>query len=210
MEKTAATRWRNVSDFCDWMRKRAEEEGSTLAQLAQSIAIVSQLDRRDADADAARVDDLRARFADWSPQLRSILDHVDEPVFRWALYDREPTARWGVGTTTLLGDACHPMLPFMAQGSCQAIEDAAVLARCLDGIDAAGGAEALRRYESARQARTAKIQTTSFGNRDLFHMPDGQMQRDRDEILRTLAAELAEELSKEHNKVDEFLGTLKG
>ena len=63
------------------------------------------------------------------------------------------------------------------------VEDAAVLARCLDGIDAAGGAEALRRYESVRQARTAKIQTTSFGNRDLFHMPDGQMQRDRDEIL---------------------------
>lgn len=54
-EKTAATRWRNVTDFCDWMRKRAEDEGSTLAQLAQSIAILSQLDRRDADADAVRL-----------------------------------------------------------------------------------------------------------------------------------------------------------
>jgi salicylate hydroxylase len=129
------------------------------------------------------LDDLRARFANWSPQLQSILDRVDEPVFRWALYDREPTAQWGVDTTTLLGDACHPMLPFMAQGSCQAIEDAAVLGRCLADVDAANGAAALRRYESARQARTAQIQTASFGNRDLFHMPDGQMQRERDEFL---------------------------
>ena len=129
------------------------------------------------------LDDLRERFANWSPQLQSILDRVDEPVFRWALYDREPIAQWGVGTTTLLGDACHPMLPFMAQGSCQAIEDAAVLGRCLADVDAANGAAALRRYESARQARTAQIQTASFGNRDLFHMPDGQMQRERDEFL---------------------------
>jgi salicylate hydroxylase len=129
------------------------------------------------------LDDLRARFANWSPQLQSILDRVDEPVFRWALYDREPSAQWGVGTTTLLGDACHPMLPFMAQGSCQAIEDAAVLGRCLADVDAASGAAALRRYESARQARTAQVQTASFGNRDLFHMPDGQMQRERDEFL---------------------------
>ena len=129
------------------------------------------------------LDDLRDRFANWSPQLQSILDRVDEPVFRWALYDREPIAQWGVGTTTLLGDACHPMLPFMAQGSCQAIEDAAVLGRCLADVDAANGAAALRRYESARQARTAQIQTASFGNRDLFHMPDGQMQRERDEFL---------------------------
>ena len=129
------------------------------------------------------IDDLRQRFETWSPQLRSILDRVQEPVFRWALYDREPIELWGVGTTTLLGDACHPMLPFMAQGSCQAIEDAAVLGRCLADADVASGAEALRRYESARQARTAQIQTASFGNRDLFHMPDGQMQRDRDEFL---------------------------
>lgn len=129
------------------------------------------------------LDDLRARFATWSPQLQSILDRVDEPVFRWALYDREPTAQWGTGTTTLLGDACHPMLPFMAQGSCQAIEDAAVLGRCLADANSSGAAAALRRYESARQERTAQIQTTSFGNRDLFHMPDGQMQRDRDEFL---------------------------
>jgi salicylate hydroxylase len=129
------------------------------------------------------LDDLRARFEGWSPQLQSILDRVREPVFRWALYDREPIEQWGVGTTTLLGDACHPMLPFMAQGSCQAIEDAAVLGRCLEEADTGSAAASLRRYEAARQARTAQIQTASFRNRDLFHMPDGPMQRERDEFL---------------------------
>ncbi len=59
-EKTAATRWRNVCDFCDWVKKRAEEEGATLAQLAQSIAILSQLDRRDAEADAVRLTTVHA------------------------------------------------------------------------------------------------------------------------------------------------------
>ena len=59
-EKTAATRWRNVCDFCDWVKKRAEEEGATLAQLAQSIAILSQLDRRDAEADAVRLSTVHA------------------------------------------------------------------------------------------------------------------------------------------------------
>lgn len=130
------------------------------------------------------LDDLRSRFGGWSPQLQSILERVQEPVFRWALYDREPIEQWGVGSTTLLGDACHPMLPFMAQGSCQAIEDAAVLGRCLADADGPGAAAAaLRRYEAARRDRTAQVQTASFGNRDLFHMPDGQMQRDRDAFL---------------------------
>ena len=59
-EKTAATRWRNVCDFCDWVKKRAEEDESTLAKLAQSIAILSQLDRRDADADAVRLTTIHA------------------------------------------------------------------------------------------------------------------------------------------------------
>jgi salicylate hydroxylase len=125
-------------------------------------------------------EDLTSRFEGWSPELFSLLARVEEPVFKWALYDREPLDKWGIGTTTLLGDACHPMLPFMAQGSCQAIEDAVVLARCLVDTDVNDAALALRRYENARQARTAQVQTSSFMNRDLFHMVDGQEQKDRD------------------------------
>ena len=126
------------------------------------------------------VEDLYARFEGWSPELLALLARVEEPIFRWALYDREPLEQWGIGTTTLLGDACHPMLPFMAQGSCQAIEDAVVLARCLIDTDTSDAPLALRRYENARQGRTAQVQTSSLMNRDLFHMVDGQEQKDRD------------------------------
>jgi salicylate hydroxylase len=128
-------------------------------------------------------EDLYSRFEGWSSDFLSLLDRVEEPVFRWALYDREPLEQWGLGTTTLLGDACHPMLPFMAQGSCQAIEDAVVLARCLSDVGTSGASDALRRYEDVRQGRTAQVQTSSVMNRDLFHMVDGQEQRDRDMIF---------------------------
>ncbi len=126
------------------------------------------------------MEDLYSRFEGWSPEFLSLLGRVEEPVFRWALYDREPLEQWGLGTTTLLGDACHPMLPFMAQGSCQAIEDAVVLARCLSDVSTSDASNALRRYEDVRQSRTAQVQTSSFMNRDLFHMVDGQEQKDRD------------------------------
>ena len=129
------------------------------------------------------MEDLYSRFEGWSFDFLSLLGRVEEPVFRWALYDREPLEQWGIGTTTLLGDACHPMLPFMAQGSCQAIEDAVVLARCLSDVSTSDAASALRRYEDARQGRTAQVQTSSLMNRDLFHMVDGQEQRDRDMIF---------------------------
>ena len=129
------------------------------------------------------MEDLYLRFEGWSSDFLSLLGRVEEPVFRWALYDREPLEQWGIGTTTLLGDACHPMLPFMAQGSCQAIEDAVVLARCLSDVSTSDAVSALRRYEDARQGRTAQVQTSSLMNRDLFHMVDGQEQRDRDMIF---------------------------
>ena len=129
------------------------------------------------------IEDLYSRFEGWSSDFLSLLGRVEEPVFRWALYDREPLEQWGIGTTTLLGDACHPMLPFMAQGSCQAIEDAVVLARCLSDVGTSDAVSALRRYEDARQGRTAQVQTSSLMNRDLFHMVDGQEQRDRDIIF---------------------------
>ena len=129
------------------------------------------------------MEDLYSRFEGWSPEFLSLLGRVEEPIFRWALYDREPLEQWGIGTTTLLGDACHPMLPFMAQGSCQAIEDAIVLARCLSDVNTSDTARALRRYEDARQGRTAQVQTSSLMNRDLFHMVDGQEQKDRDLIF---------------------------
>jgi salicylate hydroxylase len=125
------------------------------------------------------VDDLRAQFAGWSSPLQELLGLVRGPVFRWALHDREPLASWTSGRVTLLGDACHPMLPFMAQGACQAIEDAAVLTRCLhEGVDIE---MALRRYEATRIPRTSVLQHGSFANATSFHLPDGPEQQQRDE-----------------------------
>ncbi|MCB1388159.1 MAG: FAD-dependent monooxygenase [Rhodobacteraceae bacterium] len=107
--------------------------------------------------------ELRARYADFHPHARALLDAC-ETVTRSALHVREPMAHWSRGRITLLGDAAHPMVPFMAQGACMAIEDAVVLGRALDGVAAGGVAAALARYEQARIPRTAEIQRSSLAN----------------------------------------------
>ncbi|MBV8295099.1 MAG: FAD-dependent monooxygenase, partial [Mycobacterium sp.] len=76
-------------------------------------------------------DDLRDQFDGWCEAVQQILGAVRDPVYRWALYDRDPLPHWSTATTTLLGDACHPMLPFFAQGAAQAIGDAAALSQAL-------------------------------------------------------------------------------
>lgn len=113
---------------------------------------------------AGDVNELRGFYKDFHPDARKLLDACDS-VLKSALYEREPLARWTVGNVSLLGDACHPMLPFMAQGAGMAIEDAIVLGRCLGPVsDRAQANAALARYEEARRERTARIQIGSRGN----------------------------------------------
>ena len=108
------------------------------------------------------VEELRAEYAGYHPEARALLAACDS-VLKTALYERDPLPSWSRGRVTLLGDACHPMMPFMAQGAGMAVEDAVVLARCLhEGM--ADIPAALRRYERARLARTAEIQVASRGN----------------------------------------------
>lgn len=110
------------------------------------------------------VNELRSFYKDFHPDARKLLDACDT-VLKSALYEREPLPVWSKGNVTLLGDACHPMLPFMAQGACMAIEDAVVLGRCLGPVsDPARVAAVLQAYADARQERTAKIQIASRGN----------------------------------------------
>ena len=110
------------------------------------------------------VQELRGFYKDFHPDARALLDACDTTL-KSALYEREPLPRWSVGTVSLLGDACHPMLPFMAQGAGMAIEDAVVLGRSLAGASTRADAEkALQVYENARKERTAKIQIGSRGN----------------------------------------------
>ncbi|MGA7328944.1 MAG: FAD-dependent monooxygenase [Rhodomicrobium sp.] len=109
------------------------------------------------------VNELRKAFADFHPQVRALLKACPS-VHKWALVDRDPLPRWAEGNVTLLGDACHPMTPYMAQGAAMAIEDAAVLARCLEGIDRSGVPDALRCFEATRKPRTSRVQLSSRTN----------------------------------------------
>lgn len=113
--------------------------------------------------------ELKSDFSGWHASLQTLLDNVDsDALFKWALFDREPLAKWGQGRVSLMGDACHPTLPFMAQGAAMAIEDGAVLAACLaenTTIEAS-----LQRYESLRRQRTAGIQRGSRRNAKVFHL----------------------------------------
>jgi salicylate hydroxylase/6-hydroxynicotinate 3-monooxygenase len=106
---------------------------------------------------------LRDAFSGFHPDVQKVVAAAPD-VHKRPLVDREPLERWIDGNVALLGDACHPMTPYMAQGAAMAIEDGAVLARCLDGVDRSGVAAALGRYEKNRQERTAKIQLTSRQN----------------------------------------------
>jgi salicylate hydroxylase len=129
----------------------------------------------------ATIDEFLTEYDGWDKRLTGLIEAAGT-VGRWALLDRAPLERWSQGTVTLLGDAAHPMFPFFAQGAAQAIEDAAVLARCLvraaDNRD--GPAAALRRYETLRLPRTTRLQEVSHGRAHINHLPDGPEQRSRD------------------------------
>ncbi|WGX95014.1 FAD-dependent monooxygenase [Nocardioides sp. L-11A] len=108
------------------------------------------------------VAELRAMYESFHPEARALLAACDT-VLKSALYVRDPLPRWSVGRATLLGDAAHPMMPFMAQGAAMSVEDAVVLTRALAG----GGSDvgrALAVYEAARLPRAGRIQVGSRGN----------------------------------------------
>jgi salicylate hydroxylase len=101
---------------------------------------------------------LAAHFAGWDPVVAAIIAAIGGTGFRWGLYDRAPLRRWTRGRLALLGDAAHPMLPYLAQGASQAIEDGAALAAILAAADRPGVPSALLAYETLRRGRTARIQ----------------------------------------------------
>ena len=109
------------------------------------------------------MDQLRHAYRDFHPNVRAVLAAAPS-AHKWALVVRDPLPHWTDGNVALLGDACHPMTPYMAQGAGTSIEDAAILSRCLDGVDRDGVAAALLRYEATRKPRTSQIQTLSRAN----------------------------------------------
>ncbi|VWX61308.1 Salicylate hydroxylase [Burkholderiales bacterium 8X] len=107
-------------------------------------------------------------FAGWNEDVQALIRAIDTP-YKWALMVREPLQQWSRGPVTLLGDACHPTLPFLAQGAAMAIEDGAMLARCLR--ETADPRQALGRYQDARVERTTRIVQGSAANTKRFHNP---------------------------------------
>jgi len=138
---------------------------------------------RESWTDRGEVSDALAAYAGWHPRVRELIGALEE-TFIWALFDRDPLPSWTEGRVALLGDACHAMLPFMAQGAAQAIEDGATLAACLGRVDAKDDvAAALRRYEAARKPRATRLQEMSRANKMRFHLPDGPTQEARDAVM---------------------------
>ncbi|MBU1361274.1 MAG: FAD-dependent monooxygenase [Gammaproteobacteria bacterium] len=117
---------------------------------------------------AGTVDECLNDFANWHDDVHTLIRAIRTP-YKWALMVREPLQQWSRGRVSLLGDACHPTLPFLAQGAAMAIEDGVVLARCLR--DAADPAQGLRRYQDARVERTTRIVNGSAANTKRFHNP---------------------------------------
>lgn len=106
-------------------------------------------------------------FEGWHPDVHAIIRQLDNP-YKWALMGREPMDNWSDGRATLLGDACHPTLPFLAQGAVMAIEDGYVLAHCLE-LHEGDYSAATDLYQRLRMARTARIVNGSAENAKRFH-----------------------------------------
>jgi len=109
------------------------------------------------------VRELRAAYDDFHQDVRNVL-HACPDCHKWAILEREPLRRWSDGRVVLLGDAAHPMTPYMAQGAATSIEDAAILARCLDAVKGEDIEGAFRRYEAHRKPRTSVVQAISSAN----------------------------------------------
>ncbi|KKJ05784.1 FAD-dependent monooxygenase [Burkholderia gladioli] len=108
-------------------------------------------------------EEMREAFDGFHPDIQHLID-VSPSITKWPLLERDPLPLWSRGRLVLLGDACHPMKPHMAQGAAMAIEDAAMLARCLDEVGIADYANAFALYEVNRAARASKVQLVSHNN----------------------------------------------
>jgi salicylate hydroxylase len=154
-----------------WMAPRSHAVTYFLrrGELVNFVGVIERSDwRNESWTERGSKEELLRDFSGWHPTVRAVVEAIDEP-YRWALFVRKPLPKWSEGHVTLLGDACHPMLPFMAQGAVMAIEDASVLANCLaaghDDIPAA-----LKRYQGLRLARTARVQAGAKAQGALFHL----------------------------------------
>jgi salicylate hydroxylase len=166
-----------------WLGRKAHlVHYAVRARAAVNLVAITQGDAKIAGWNGqGSADALAQHFARWAEPARELLATVDDWQ-TWSLYDLPPLPEWGRGAVTLLGDAAHAMLPFLAQGGAMAIEDAAVLARCVASADAI--APALRAYEAERQARTQRASQAAAQNGTIYHL-GGPMAAARNLVMRS-------------------------
>jgi salicylate hydroxylase len=159
-------------------------------QRINMVVITHGTDTLDGSGDAVDAGDSRKRFelSGWPADARSMVDAVSD-WRRWPLFTMPDGGVWHAGgAVALLGDAAHAMLPFAAQGAGMAIEDAAVLAKCLAGMsDAAGVPDALARYAELRRGRVGRVQRTARQSGQIYHLR-GPMALARDLVMTALGA----------------------
>jgi salicylate hydroxylase len=137
----------------------------------------------------ATVDEMVEAFSDWDDRITSILSKAEGNASKWAIFARRRDPRWVDGHIALLGDACHAMLPYQAQGASQAIEDAAVLAEELAVVGRDDIHTALLRYTARRANHAGMVQDASAQNKHFYHLPDGPEQQERDRKLASFEGE---------------------
>ncbi|KAM5343807.1 hypothetical protein ACJ41O_012344 [Fusarium nematophilum] len=129
--------------------------------------------------------DMLKEFEGWHQDLVKMLQLApDEEVLAWKLCSHQPLRTWTNKSCALLGDACHAMLPYVAQGAAQAVEDAAALGIVLSSISSVSQVPfALKVYEKARKSRAEMVQSQGQGNRATLHLDDGVEQEARDRLF---------------------------
>ena len=119
----------------------------------------------------ATVEEMLSVYGDFNDHVQAIIRSTPSGrLFKWALFDRDPLPQWTKGRVTLLGDAAHPMLPFLGMGAAMGLEDGAILGRCVEA--AAGLDEAIARYEKARKERTTMVLLNSRKQGEIYQSDD--------------------------------------
>lgn len=152
---------------------------------------------------------MKAEFVGWEPRIQKLLSLIPSTL-KWKLMDRAPLETWvhKDGRLALLGDSCHPMLPYRAQGSAMAIEDAAVLGNLFSRLSShAQIAPLLHAYESIRYERATNTQASSCLNQVIFHLPDGPEQEKRDKQMHAAMEDALREVRGETSVDSTDMGT---
>lgn len=134
--------------------------------------------QRESWTESGDIDELRRSFSDIEPRARKMMEQIDT-AFITGMYYRDPIDRWTYGRVTLMGDAAHPMVPFLAQGACQGIEDAWTLATVLSQRAEKDVPAGLLEYEQRRRPRTTRVQSGARAMVKLTHETEADRIRAR-------------------------------